>query len=276
MIARHDTHGFAAAHIDTNIAAHRIHHINSLGLAQLPRARRKGIGPRSQRADRAQINNIARQLAIQRGFQISCDFRVLAAPNRADFRNTRHFLRKADTTRAMDAARHHGFHQRAHILVFNSALIIVKTTGIAAKAQCLVLQVAFAALVANRAIQRVINEQKLHHPFARRFDCIGCGGNHHIGGHRHGTAGYGLGCIGHFDQTHAAITGHRQALVIAKARNFRTGLFASLQNRRARRNLNSHAINSEFDLIVLCISHYWAASRAAAPSASRSSINGRK
>jgi hypothetical protein len=34
----------------------------------------------------------------------------------------------------------------------------------------LVLQVALAALVADRAVERVVDEQELHHPFARLLD----------------------------------------------------------------------------------------------------------
>jgi hypothetical protein len=39
----------------------------------------------------------------------------------------------------------------------------------------LVLQVAFAALVADRAIERVIDEQELHHALARLLDEFGGG-----------------------------------------------------------------------------------------------------
>ena len=228
MVARHDAHGFAAAHIDTNIAAQRVHDVNGFGFAKLPGARGKRIGARGQSTDRAQIDHIARQFAIQRGFEIGGDFRILTATNGTDFRHACHFLAEANTTCAMNAPRHYGFNQRPHILVFDGTLIIVKTAGVTAKAECLILQVALTALVANRTIQRVIDEQKLHHAFTCGFYQLRLRRNDHVRGDRHGATGDGLWCIGHFDQTHAAIAGNRQALVIAKARNFSARFFACL------------------------------------------------
>src|SRR5690348_17779164 len=52
----------------------------------------------------------------------------------------------------------------------------------------LVLQVALAALVADRAIQRVVDEQELHHPVARLLDHRRVGEDlHAFGGDRKST-----------------------------------------------------------------------------------------
>src|SRR5690606_359796 len=89
-----------------------------------------------------------------------------AATDQAEFGNAGHFRGEAYTPRAMDAAVHDRLHQRADILVFDGALVLVESRGINAEGHGLVLQVALAALVADRAIQRVVDEQELHHPFA--------------------------------------------------------------------------------------------------------------
>lgn len=62
-----------------------------------------------------------------------------------------------------------GFHQRADVLVFDGALVLFKAVLVDAIGHGLILQVALATLVADRAIQRVVDEQKLHHPFAGFF-----------------------------------------------------------------------------------------------------------
>src|SRR5204862_143447 len=56
------------------------------------------------------------------------------------------------------------------IFVIDRTLILVIARMSATIGDRLVLQVAFAALIADRAIERVVDEQKLHHPFARLLD----------------------------------------------------------------------------------------------------------
>src|SRR6185295_16576509 len=92
---------------------------------------------------------------------------VLTAAGRAHFRRTADFSREADAARALDAAVHRGLDQRAEILVLDSALVLGEAAGVDAIAHRLVLQVALAALVADRAIQRMVDQQEFHHAFAR-------------------------------------------------------------------------------------------------------------
>ena len=138
-----------------------------LGLGQLPRPRREGIGLRGQRADRAEIDDVALQLRGQRLLEIGGDLHVLAAADGAELRHARHLGREADAARALDAAVHRRLDQRAEILVLDGALVLLEAAGVDAVGHRLVLQVALAALVADRAVERVIDEQELHHPFAR-------------------------------------------------------------------------------------------------------------
>src|ERR1700684_329284 len=55
----------------------------------------------------------------------------------------------------------------AEISVPYRALVLVEAAGIDAVGHRLILQIAFAALVADRAIERMIDQQKFHHAFAR-------------------------------------------------------------------------------------------------------------
>ena len=156
--ARQHAQHIIAPRIDANVRADRIHHIDGFSLLQFPRPRIKRIGLRGQRTDGAEINHIGRKLARQGLFEIGGDFHIFAAANGPKLGHASHFGRKTDAACALDAARHHRFDQRAHILFFNRALIFVIARTSAAKGHRLVLQVAFPALVANRAIQRMIDQ----------------------------------------------------------------------------------------------------------------------
>ncbi len=92
---------------------------------------------------------------------------MLATEGLAEFHDTGDFLREADTARAIDAPGQFCRHQRPQILVGHYTfffLIVRRRTTIADRQ---ILQLAFATLVANRAIQRMVDEQEFHHPLLR-------------------------------------------------------------------------------------------------------------
>ena len=122
--ARQDPHHLAAAGIDPDRRTDAVHDVDRLGLAELPRPRRERIGLRGQRADRADVDEIALQFRGQRLFQIGRDLHVLAAAGRAHFRRAADFGGEADAARALDAAVHRGLDQRAEIFVLDRALVL--------------------------------------------------------------------------------------------------------------------------------------------------------
>ena len=163
---RHDAQHRAHARVDADIRAQRVHHVDALGLVQLPGPRVERVGLGGQRAHRAQIDDVAGELRRHGLLQIGGDLHVLAAPDGADFGHARDLGGEAHAARTLDATGHDRLDQRAHILVFHRALVFRKARARAAIGHGLVLQVAFPALVADRAVQRVVDEQELHHPFA--------------------------------------------------------------------------------------------------------------
>ena len=155
----------------------------------------------------------------------------------------------------MDAAGHASLDQWAHIFVFDGALVFaIAIERGAAIAHRLILQIAFAALIADRAIERMVDQKKFHHAFAR------FAGDRRIGvdlGGRAVAVGRNVanlqraGCLGlgrthPFHQTHAAIAGDRQALVIAEARNFGARHLARLKQSQRGIGLDFLAIDDEF------------------------------
>ena len=183
---------------------------------------------------RAQINHIARQLGVHGITQHSGDFRVLAAVDHAQLHHAGHFLAKAYATCAMDAAAHL-FHrdQRPHLFVSHYTLFFFVTRRCTAVAHCQVLQLAFTTLVANRAIQRVINQQELHHRLLRLDGFIALGTNDHSLRHRRSTGWQWLGRLFHFHQAHATVGSNGKFLVVAKVRNICASLFSRMHDHAA-------------------------------------------
>jgi hypothetical protein len=129
------------------------------------------------------------------------------------------------------------FDQRAEVQILDRALGLAVAAEIHAIGHRLVLQVALAALVADRAIERVVDEQELHHPLARLLDHGRVGLDHrrlafragaqvaHL--HRAGGGGFRRAAH-HLDKAHPAIAGDGQPLVVAEARDLDPRLLAGL------------------------------------------------
>src|SRR5690606_14829295 len=118
----------------------------------------------------AKINNVTLQFRSHGAFEIGRDLGIFTATDQAKLRNTCHFRREPNTTRAVDAARHYGFDERADIFVFNGTLVFAEARTISAKSHCLILKIALTALIADWAIKRVIDQQKFHHAFTGLLD----------------------------------------------------------------------------------------------------------
>ena len=155
----------------------------------------------------------------------------------------------------MDAAVHRGAHQRPDIFVLDGALVFRVARGIDAERHRLILQIALAALIANRTIERMVDEQKLHDPFTGLLHHGGFGENDGRLAVRAGTQipnrdGTGSGrfrrAAFHFDKTHPAIAGDRQPLMKAKAWNLSARLLARLEQRVFRRDVDFDTVHDEF------------------------------
>ena len=207
------------AGLHDEVRAHAIVRADRTAARQFPGARRKTERARSQRAHRAQVNDVAGQFGIERAPEERHDFGVLAAIRLPQFHVAGDFLHEAHAAGAVDAAGHVGGDQRAEVFVEHDALFFTIARLVAAVADRQILQLAFAALVANRAIQRVIDEQKLHHGLLRPHGVFRMRPHFHAVGHGRGTGGQRLGRLFYLHQTHAAVGGNRQLAVIAKVRN---------------------------------------------------------
>ena len=88
---------------------------------------------------------------------VGANLHVLAAFRRTELLNARYLFAEADTTRAVNAASHVRGYQRPDVLVFDHALAFVIAGDIPTVSEREVLQLALAALITDRAVQRMID-----------------------------------------------------------------------------------------------------------------------
>src|SRR5947208_446115 len=126
------------------------------------------------------------------------------------------------------------------------------------------LQTTFARLIANRAIERMIDEEKFHHAALTLFHQRRISADGHAVGHilRAGNLWtrypvddrFAIGAEfrfairaepweSHFDQTHPAIPRRRELLVVTIARHITPGLLARLDHARPLRKLTPLAVD---------------------------------
>ena len=170
MVAGQDPHHLAALDVDADVGAQRVHHVDRLGLAELPGPGGEGVGLGGQRPDRAEVDHVALQLGGQHPPEIGGDLAVLAAPGLAHLGHARDLGEEAHAAGAGDAAGHAGGDQRPEVGVDRRPLRLAVAAEVDPVGHRLVLQVALAALVADRAVERVVDQQELHHPLARLLD----------------------------------------------------------------------------------------------------------
>ena len=175
---------------------------------------------------------------------------MLTTVRHAQLHHTSDFLTKAYTTCAMDTATHflHG-NQRANVLVKNHALFffIPGCTGAITHSQ--ILQLAFTTLVANRAVQWMVDKQKLHHPFLGLDGFIVLGMNDHALCNRCSTGRHGFRRFFDIHKAHAAISSNREFLVIAKVWNVCSSFFSRMHDRAAFRHAHFLSIELYFNHI---------------------------
>ncbi len=233
VVARHRAQHFAATHVQEQVRAHRIVVTQRLACGQFPRTGAELEHLVGQRADRADVDDVAGQLGGQRLAVVGADLQVLTAVHATQLVGTGNVGGEADAAGALDAAGHFGGDQRTDVLVGHHALALVEAADRTAIAQRNVLQLALAALIADRAVQRVVDQQEFHHRALELQRLFTADGDLHAIHDRRGAGRCRLGRLFHVDQAHAAVGGDRQLLVVAEARDRNAGLVGGLDDHRA-------------------------------------------
>jgi hypothetical protein len=226
----------------------------------LPRPGEESVRRRRERAHRAELGDVAGELvgvgtALERG-----DDRVRAAVLGHELHVARHVLRESRAAVAQDAALAVELDQRRdrdRLLLRALRQRHPRDAGAIAERQ--VLQRALAALVADGAVERVVQEQELEHGVLALAGTGAVRVDHHAVGGWRGAGGLQLGHALDIAQAHAAgaDTGAQPRLV-AEDRDLDAGLGRRLDDRDALGHGHLAPVDRERDHVGADGRHYLA------------------
>ena len=150
---------------------------------------------------------------------ISSDLSATTSTHGTQIGDSHDLLGEPHAPGAVDAPVHRGGDQRTEVLVFNGSLVFSVSALVVAIDDADVLEIALSSLVADRTVERVVGQQELHHTSSGVAGHFRLSDDLHAVGYLTCAGCHGLGGAGDLDQTHSAVAGHFQALVVAESRN---------------------------------------------------------
>ena len=212
---------------DVAAVAHRLR-----GL-EVPDARLEAELARGERAGGADVGDARRHPVVERRSRKHADLGGRAALEEPQLTGAADLGGEADAARAVDAAVHVLHDVRADRRAVHArigALELAVARGHAAVVERVVLQRALAGLVADRAVQRMVDEEELHLPFARRIDFLVPDVDLHPLFDRRRATGLQFPHPFDLDEAHAALADDAEGGVVAEVGNVDVGgLAASMQ-----------------------------------------------
>ena len=139
-------------------ALHRARGARRLDRREVPGPGPEAVLARGERADRADLHGVAREVRVERLLFEVQDLHAIAAVDEVDERVARDLVGEADAPRALDAAlavEQHELAQRDRLR--EVALLLDEARLARPERERLVLQRALAAAVAHRAVERVVD-----------------------------------------------------------------------------------------------------------------------
>src|SRR5437867_4208360 len=254
---------------DDCVATSRAACADTFGFFQKPDAHLETKIARGKRADRTNIDRVERIIVLQPLAGMRGQQGVTAAINEPENVIVCDFLTKTNAARTENAAFIIERDARPEHNVFWLLHFVLEKTGLArAEIDAEFLQAAFAGLVTDRTIKRMINEEEFHHaalallyqwricPYAYSFGHILCAGNlrarQPIDQWLAVSAQFRFTIWTesrepHFDQTHSAIAWGTELPVITVTRHITPGLLARLDHASAFWELMPHSINLDVE-----------------------------
>ena len=133
-------------------------------------------GRRGEGADRADLHGVAREVRGEGQLGEGVDLELLAPADEVDLGLAGHLVGEPGAPAALDAALAVEQHQLGDGDGLLEVALLLDEPGLARPVgQGLVLQRALAALVAHRAVERVVDQQELEHPVLGLLDLVGVG-----------------------------------------------------------------------------------------------------
>src|SRR6267142_1165135 len=244
-------HDFVIAYAERDFAAVGAVRARCGDVLHLPRARLVAIGAAGERAERANVDAHAALFALEVIFAIGDDDAVGAAHADTERLHVHAFVANAHAAEAEDAARGVVVDPLRPLFFGAVNFFLDEAAGVRAVTEDHVLQFALAAFVADRAIARVIGQQKFQHVLSGVAHLIGSGADDHAFGGDDGASGLQLGKFLDFDQAHAARGLQRQARVVAERRNFGADAARRFDQQRSRGDLHVAIVNLQGNQFLL-------------------------
>ena len=249
---RAEPHHDVLARVDGDVAALRAPGADRGRLVELPGPRLVQEVFREERAHGAQVHHVPRPGVVEPRLGVDADVGPVAALRHVEHRLLRYVLHEAHAPRAQDAAVGDVEHVGPEVLHRVEALRELRAVPRAATPllEGEVLQLALARLVADRAIERVVDEEQLQHSHARALCLRVLGVHHHALGDRRGAGDLELRRLLDLDEAHAAHARHRQSRMVAVVRDEDARLLRRLDHERPLRHLDGNAVDRQVDEVA--------------------------
>ena len=185
-----------------------------------------------ERANRTDIDDIAGVGIVEGLIFVNGDLSGVTAVEDPDLARLRHVARETDASRAEDAALLVQLHERPKCYGLHPAGLLRSRIAALMARVChvVVLKPALAGLIAHRAVDRMVQEQKLHGVSNGLLNPRGVCSHDHAIGCRSCAGRHQLGKFFDFDQTHPAAAFDSDVGVIAIARDLNAELVGDLNN----------------------------------------------
>ncbi len=225
------------AGVDRDVAALRAPRADARRAIEVPRARLVQEILRDERTHRAEVHHVAGPGVVELAVGEDADRGPVAALRDVEHAVLRHVVHEADAPGAEDAAVGHVEDVGPELLdgVVPLGVVVVPAGG-PAFLEGVVLELALARLVADRAVERVVGQEELQDALARLLRGRAVDVHHLAVGHGGDAGGHQLGRLLDLHQAHAADGRRRQRRVIAVVRDEDAGLLGGLDDRGALRD----------------------------------------
>src|SRR5579864_2626279 len=244
-----------------DVAAHAATRTDTGGAVEIPRAADEAILPRGQRPDRTDLRPVALVIRLGRLIVVGADDGVDATLDKGQLALAGNLLAETRAAPAEDAALpiEHDLVRQRHRLV-EMRLLEGEAAGAGTVLVGLILKRALTALVADRAIEWMVDQQELQHAPLVLLRLLGPGPDDHAVRDVDRAGRLELRHLLHFHQAHPA-DGHRRHLRMrAEDRNVDARRLGGVQDQGALGDDHLLAIDRDGDGVGLNGSHYATAS----------------
>src|SRR5579885_122958 len=247
VLTRTQAHNLVHAHIQARVAANATVCADTVYALELPGTSSEAIVRGGQRSHWTDFYGVARKDRVESMIGRRANLHAEAARDHHQAVVHRNLRTEARAALAKNAALTVQQHFVAHRNWFGiMALIEIKARAAGTVTQGEILQIALARLVADRTIQRVIDQQKLQRAAPGLENLLSPGVDHHALADRR-SAGR-LRRLGHLldlDKTHAARAQRRHLGMIAINRYLDPRLLRSRPHQRSRRDRDRYVVDGQ-------------------------------